>query len=94
MMLEAGVKFHFPLNEKLKLFCTPGLGVISMRKRANQSEVAPCISIEIGGQYKLNNNFSVFGKIKNSPQIKIGMMGGNNDIGAVVLINCGIGYQF
>jgi hypothetical protein len=94
MMLTAGVKFYFPLNEKLKLFCTTGLGVLSLRKRANQTEVTPCISFEIGGQYKLNNNFSAFCKLKNSPQLKIGMMGGSSDIGAVVLINCGIGYQF
>ncbi|MBI5403336.1 MAG: hypothetical protein HY959_08025 [Ignavibacteriae bacterium] len=94
MMLIAGVKFYFPLNEKLKLFCTPGLGVLSLRKRANQSEVTPCISFEFGAQYKLNNNFSAFCKLKTSPQIKIGVMGGNTDLGGVVLFNSGIGYQF
>lgn len=94
MMLTAGVKFYFPLNEKLKLFCAPGLGVLSLRKRAHQPEVTPCISFEIGGQYKFNNNFSAFCKLKNSPQIKIGMMGGSSDIGAVVLFNIGVGYQF
>lgn len=94
MMLTAGIKFYFPLNEKLTLFCTPGLGVLSLRKRANQSEVVPCISFEFGGQYKLNNKFYVFCKLKASPQIKIGVMGGNSDIGGVVLLNGGIGYQF
>ena len=94
MMLTAGVKFYFPLNEKLKLFCTPGLGVISMRKRANQSDIAPAISFEFGGQYKLNYNFSTFCKLKYSTAIPLGVMGGSFIIGGASLFNIGIGYQF
>jgi len=94
LMLTAGAKFYFPLNEKIKLFCTPGLGVLSARKRANQPELAPIISVEFGGQYKLSNNFSAFCKLKASPQIKIVVMGGNSDLGGVVLFNSGIIYQF
>lgn len=94
MMLTAGIKYYFPLNEKLKFFCTPGLGAISMKKENKEPETFPCLSFEVGTQYKLNNNFSTFCKLKISPQIKFGILGGNTDIGGVALCNIGLSYQF